>query len=99
MRGYCILTTILCLIAPAIAQSPADPLIQLIRDNNLDSLTSHLSKGGDINAHDARGTTLLMYAAGFGSVDAVKLLLAKGADVNSKNQFDMTALIYGAGNN
>ena len=39
-----------------------------------------------------------MYAAGFGTVDAVKLLLAKGADVNAKNQFDMTALLFGAGN-
>jgi ankyrin repeat protein len=98
MRGYCITTIALGLAATARAQNAPDELIQLIRDNDLATLKTLPSNGNGINTHDARGTTLLMYAAGFGTADAVKLLLSKGADVNAKNQFDMTALVFGAGN-
>jgi len=98
MRGYCIAAAVLCLAAAATAQNSPDELMQLIRNNDLTALKSHLAKGADVNAHDARGTTLLMQAAGFGTVDAVKLLLAGGAGVNAKNQFEMTPLLFGAAN-
>jgi ankyrin repeat protein len=82
----------------ASAQNTPDELIQLIRSNDLSTLKTRLAAGGDVNAHDSRDTTLLMYAAGFGSTDAVKLLLGAGANVNARNQFGSNALIYGAGN-
>ena len=47
-----------------------------------------------MNAKDKRGTTALMYAAAYGSAEAVKVLLDAGADVNSRNAFDATALMW-----
>jgi ankyrin repeat protein len=89
---------VVCLgTAAALAQTTPDDLIQLIRHNDLAALRATITSA-NVNAHDGRDTTLLMYAAGYGSLDAMKLLLASGADVNAKTQFDATALIYGAGN-
>src|SRR5438477_10313573 len=98
MRRYYFVTAMLCLATAVSAQNSPDELMQLIRNNDLATLKSRLAKGADVNAHDARGTTLLMQAAGFGTVDAVKLLLSNGANVNAKNQFEMTALLFGAAN-
>jgi ankyrin repeat protein len=50
-------------------------------------------KNTDVNTRDPRGSTPLMYAAAFGSLEAMKSLVAAGADVNAKNAFDMTALL------
>jgi len=97
MRAFCVIGTVLC-AALANAQNKPDDLIQLIRSTDLGTLKSRLGAGADVNARDSRETTLLMYAAGFGSVDAVKLLLEIGADVKAKNQFGNTALLYGANN-
>src|SRR5512138_2698898 len=96
MRGYQIVFLAL-LGASGFAQTP-DDLIQLIRANDLATLKSRLVAGANVNAKDGRETTLLMYAAGYGSIDAVRLLLASGADVNARNQMGNTALLYGAGN-
>src|SRR5437763_6365428 len=98
MKRYFIVAAVLCFAAAATAQNSPDELMQLIRINDLTTLKSRLAKGAGVNARDARGTTLLMQAAGFGTVDAVKLLLASGADVNAKNQFEMTPLLFGAAN-
>src|SRR5262249_15125882 len=46
-----------------------------------------LERGGDMNARDADGRTLLMLAAASDAapvVDVVKALIAKGADVNAR---------------
>jgi ankyrin repeat protein len=53
-----------------------------------------LEHGGDINARDAEGRTLLMLAAASGAlpVDVVKALVAKGADVNARTAGGETAL-------
>jgi ankyrin repeat protein/cytochrome c551/c552 len=95
MRGLSLF--LLALAASGFAQT-SDDLVQLIRANDLATLKSRLAAGGNVNAKDARDTTLLMYAAGYGSVDAVRLLLSSGADVNARNQMGNTALLYGAGN-
>ena len=98
MRGFCVISITMCLSVAACAQSAADPLIQAIRNNDLNSLKASLAKGADVNTKDARGSTLLMHAAAVGSPEAVKLLLDSGADVNAKNEVEATALILGAGN-
>src|SRR6476646_8129425 len=97
MRGF--RTVCLGIFATAgFAQSTHEDLISLIRTNDLAALQSQLGTGGNVNAKDSRETTLLMYAAGYGSPDAVKLLVTSGADVNARNQLGNTALLYGAGN-
>ena len=55
-------------------------------------------RSADVTVHDRRGNTPLMYAAAFGSVEAVRLLIDAGADVNARNGFDATPLIWAAGN-
>jgi ankyrin repeat protein len=97
MRGF----RTICLAfwaTAAFGQSSVDDLIPLIRSNDLAALKSRLAAGGNANAKDAHDTTLLMYAAGYGSLDAVKLLAGAGANVNAKNQTGNTALLYAAGN-
>ena len=76
---------------------PAADLFTLVRSNDLAGLRAALNQGADANARDRRGARLLMHAAAFGSLDAMKLLLDAGADVNAKNSFDATALMWGAG--
>jgi ankyrin repeat protein len=53
-----------------------------------------LERGGDMNARDGEGRTLLMLAAASDAIpiDVVKLLLAKGADVNVRTPSGETAL-------
>ena len=47
-----------------------------------------------IDAASPNGTTPLMMAAGYGSLEVVKLLLASGADAGLKNELGMTALDF-----
>jgi ankyrin repeat protein len=75
-----------------LAESPGDRFYHAIRNNDLAALRG-LIKSSDVNTKDERGSTPLMYAAAFGSLDAMKLLASSGADVNAKNAFDGTALL------
>lgn len=68
-----------------------------IRNNDIPALKAMLTSGFDPNTPGVRATPPLMYAAGFGSVEAVKTLLDAGADVNGKNAFDATALMWAVG--
>lgn len=79
--------------AAARAEEPSGRFYQAVRNNDIVSLRA-LLKTSDANLRDKRGTTPLMYAAAFGSLDAMKVLLAAGADVNAKNAFEATALMW-----
>ena len=83
------------LAAAAFAATGSDALFRAIRNNDLAFLKSHVNPT-NIEARDSHEATLLMYAAGFGSPEALELLLAAGADVNAKNAFDATALLWAA---
>jgi ankyrin repeat protein len=94
MRGNLItIASIFVLGVTAVAQEPSDRFYQAIRNNDLSSLRS-LAKTSDVNVKDQRESTPLMYAAAYGSIDAMKLLVEAGADVNAKNTFDVTALMW-----
>ncbi|MBI3684751.1 MAG: ankyrin repeat domain-containing protein [Acidobacteria bacterium] len=80
----------------AASAAGVDDVFQAIRNNHLDHLRSLIRDKGALNASDSRGTTPLMYAASFGSLEAVRLLLEAGADVNVRNSQDATALLYAA---
>ena len=94
MHRIVTLTTVLLTLClgVALAQSPSDRFYQAIRNNDLPTL-SGLIRSSDVNTKDERGGTPLMYAAAFGSLDAMKQLLVAGASVNAKNAFDSTALL------
>ena len=56
-----------------------------------------LAKGADIDAHEKKGYTALIWAALKGHTKAVQALLDVGADVNAQGTYDrMTALIWAA---
>src|SRR5579863_8721113 len=98
MRGK--LTSMVCLLVlgavVAVAGEPSDGFYLAIRNNDLPGLRS-LVKTADVNTKDQHESTPLMYAAVYGSLDAMQLLLGAGADVNAKNAFDATALLWCAG--
>ena len=50
-----------------------------------------LDRGADLNARSPNGSTPLMMAARYGSVDAALLLLARGADPRLKNDLGLNA--------
>ncbi len=81
-----------CCAGAGTTESTIDHYYEAIRNNN----TAELAKlvKSDVNTGDKRGTTPLMYAAAFGSVQAMRMLLAAGADPNAKNAFDATALMW-----
>src|ERR1700694_4550335 len=91
------LTSALCLLALGVvyapAQDPSDRFYQAIRNNDLSSLRG-LLKTSDVNVKDQRESTPLMYAAAYGSIDAMQLLLDAGAHVKAKTTFAVTALLW-----
>ena len=76
--------------------SDAQTLFDAIRANELATLRA--SSGPAVNAPGRLGLTPLMYAAAFGSHEALEILLDKGADVKAKDPRDSTALHYAAWN-
>jgi len=96
MRG-CLKSSLLLLLitAPsAIGQGSDETLFQHIRNNDLPGIKQQFA--ADPNQKGNHDVTPLLYAAAFGTADAVKLLIDLHADVNAKNSFDATALIWGA---
>jgi len=83
----------LAIYAGVLAAAGPEDVFQAIRNNHLEAL-----KGADLTVRDRRGNTPLIYAAGFGSPEAVSLLLDAGAGVNDRNNFDATPLIWAATN-
>ncbi|MCX6623570.1 MAG: ankyrin repeat domain-containing protein [Acidobacteria bacterium] len=96
MRGFSCLAAALALAAAAYGQTNSGDLFQAIRNNDLKRLAAELGSGADVNTRNSHGTTLLMHAAAYGSVEAVTLLLDRGAGVNIRNESDATALIWSA---
>ena len=92
-RFLSIFITVVFAVA-AMAQDQAGQAFEAIHNNDLNALKAMVAGGAEINAKDKRGTTALMYASAFGSVDAVKILLSAGADVNAKNALEATALMW-----
>src|SRR4051794_11213601 len=80
------------LLALSLRAAP-DDMFTAVRINDLLAI-----KRGDVAARDRRGNTPLLYAAGFGSTSAMRVLIERGADVNARNSFDATPLIWAAAN-
>ncbi len=69
-------------------------------EGDIKAIKQHLATGKDVNAKDdLYGDTPLLWAAGFGHKEVVKMLITKGADVNVKAQGGWTPLHYAAGGN
>ncbi len=74
------------------AQPPqVDSFYQAIRNDNL-SILRELVQAHGANVKDTTGLTPLMFAAAFGSRDAVRVLVDSGAEINATNSAGLTAL-------
>jgi len=80
------------------ADADGDVLIQAILKNDIAGLKARLDAGANPNAKGERDTTPLMYAAAYGSLNAMNVLIEAKADVNAKNAFEETALLWSASN-
>ncbi len=93
----CYATAVTVFLASACFGAEADAAREMftaIRNNDLSTVKSMAAKEANVNVRGDRGTTPLMYASAYGSIDAMKLLLDAGADVNARNAFDATALMW-----
>ena len=96
MKAILLGATVTALLIPMAAQD-ASSLFDTVRSGDLRALKSGLRKPDAAKTKDSKGVTLLMYAAAFGSPEAVRMLIEAGADINAKNSFDATALMWAAG--
>ena len=72
-----------------------DPkLTQAIETNNIEVISTALDNGFNVNTRDARGETLLMFAAMFCNVKIVQLLLDCGANIDAHDDNGQTAIFY-----
>ena len=77
-------------LAPAAGQGTqaANELLwEAARAGDVARITAALGKGADVNAKSRYDVTALIFAAGSGRLEAVKLLVARGADVNAQDSF------------
>ena len=56
-----------------------------------------LKAGAPVNAVSPNGSTPLMMAAGYGAIDAARLLVQRGADANARNQRGLSAADFARG--
>lgn len=68
------------------------PLHVAARRGNLESVTSLIASGADVNVRNSDGSTPLHYAASEGYYDVVEYLIANGADVNAQDKEGQTPL-------
>jgi ankyrin repeat protein len=69
------------------------------RDGDLNAVKDYVESGGDVNARQDRGMTLLMYASAGGHVHIIEYLMTMGADIRLKDDRGYTALIHGVESN
>jgi ankyrin repeat protein len=60
----------------------ATPLMQAVRNFNVESVKALIAHGADVNARGTHGQTALLDAVGYGFSDIVTVLLDHGAQVN-----------------
>lgn len=70
-----------------------EDIFENARQGDLPALTSYLSQGGDANAKNSRGHSLLMLAAYNEQESACRLLLQAGAEVNARDNTGNTILM------
>ena len=69
------------------SQAANESLWEASRAGDTARITAALAQGADVNAKSRYDVTPLIFAAGNGRLDAVKLLLSRGADVNAQDTF------------
>ena len=68
-------------------------MIYAAGQGKVDVMNYLLDHGIDVNQRYKHDTTLIMWAAGYGQLDAVKALIARGADPTLVDDRGKTALV------
>ena len=92
-----VISLCLAFASAASAGKLENQLIDAVQQGNAPAVRVLLAEGADVNANRS-GWPALMYAAGNGKTNIVKLLLDKGANIEAKNIYGSTALIIAAYN-
>ena len=86
-----LLTAAIGIAAIAVVAGQSTPaneaLWEAARAGDTARITAALGQGANVNAKSRYDVTALIFAAGSGRLDAVKLLVARGADVNAQDTF------------
>lgn len=90
------ITMVLVLLISLFAVSCASKTARAVRSGNIEALKEYIAEGGDVNAPERGGKTLLMFAAEGGQIETSKLLLDNGALIDLQDNRGLTALMYGA---
>jgi outer membrane protein assembly factor BamB len=75
------------LVAGQGSQAANESLWEAARAGDTARITAALAQGADVNAKSRYDVTPLIFAAGNGRLEAVKLLLSRGAAVNAQDTF------------
>jgi outer membrane protein assembly factor BamB len=86
LTGVLVLAAIAVVIGQA-SQAANESLWEAARAGDTAGVTAALGKGADANAKSRYDVTALIFAAGNGRLEAVKLLVARGANVNAQDTF------------
>jgi ankyrin repeat protein len=70
--------------------------VRAVRRGDLDAIAEYIEDGGDVNAPQRGGASLLMIAAGAGQLDSAVVLVENGARVEMRDNRGRTALMYAA---
>ena len=82
-----------CLVVALLATSGVGaagqdiPLIEAVKDGDTAAVRALLDKGGDVNASEVDGTTVLHWAVNRDHLDLTDLLIRAGANVRAVNRY------------
>ena len=82
-----------CLVVALLAMSGVGaagqdiPLIEAVKDGDTAAVRALLDKGGDVNAPEVDGTTVLHWAVSRNNLDVADLLIRAGANVRATNRY------------
>ena len=65
-----------------------DDIMDAARDGDIQTVVRFLDEGGDVNAFDAHGRTLLVHSVAHSQVELCRVLIARGADPNKSSEPD-----------
>jgi len=91
-KRTCLAILSLAVVLSAGAALQKADFVELCVHGSVAEITAALKAGANVNLGNAHGVTPLMYAAGFNSLAAVKLLIRAKADVKAKDNKGWTAL-------
>jgi ankyrin repeat protein len=91
-KGIALAGAFSLLFVAAITAASDLRLIEAVQNQNLGQASSLLNQHIDVNARSGDGSTALLWAAHWDTLDTAGLLIRAGADPNAANDFRMTPL-------